>query len=597
MLKRFKINIKLLFFQFIKHRNKYISDKNFLIIASLIVGVLAGLAAVSLKTIVHAIQHLCEGAFDVKYQNYLYLFFPLVGILLSVLYLRIFHYKTVFDKGLSSIIYAISKKASNIESHKMYSHVFTSALTVGFGGSVGLEAPIAVTGSAIGSNTGKEFLVSKQERTLLLAAGAAAGIAAVFNSPIAGVIFAFEVLLTEVSIPAFIPLLMASAAGAVVSKLFYTEHLFFLTTSGWSMRAIPYYLALGLVCGLLSVYMMRCTIYTESVFHRYKRLFPKAIAGGIIISVLIFLFPPLYGEGYGVIGKLMSGESSTIVEHSLFYHLKDEIWFLVIYAIAIILIKVFAAAITVGSGGNGGIFGPSLFNGALCGFAFAEIVNATGLTKLNQQNFVAVAMCGLISGVLHAPLTAIFLIAEITGGYSLFVPLMLVSATSYFMTRAFEKHSIYTKTLVERGFITLDKDKDLLDQVELKAVIEKDFVTLNPQDTLRELVKTISSSKRNIFPVVDRHQHLRGVILLDDVREMMFREDLYDSVKMLDLLSIPPFIAHLDDDVSMLMSRFEELNIWNIPVVDEKDEYLGFISKTGVLNKYRQKLIDTETES
>lgn len=594
MFKRLRVNSKLAFYQFLKNRNRYINDKNFLIVASLLVGVTAGLAAVLLKTLVHAIQHFCESGFDVKFENYLYLIFPLVGIVLSAVYIRLFHYKKVFDKGLSSIIYAINKKGSNVERHKTFSHIITSAVTVGFGGSVGLEAPIAVTGSAIGANAGKDLLVTKSERTLLLAAGAAAGIAAVFNSPIAGVIFAFEVLLTEVSIPAFIPLLMASASGAVVAKFFHSEPLFNLVTDGWRIHSIPYYTMLALVCGLLSVYMMRMTIRTESAFKRINALFPKAILGGVLLGLLIFIFPPLYGEGYGLINKLMNADQGNLFDRSLFYIYRDNVWVVIGFSTAILLIKVFASAITVGSGGNGGIFGPSLFVGALLGFIFVKTLGALGIVDLRMQNFVAAGMAGLVSGVLHAPLTAIFLIAEITGGYALIVPLMLVSSGSYFITRYFEKYSIYTKNLIERGFITFDKDKDLLSRVDIRSIIQTDFTHLSPNQTLGELVGIITKSKRNIFVVLDDQKHLLGIITLDDIREIMFNHNEYNRVKVKKLMSIPRYTVLPNADVNELIEKFDEYNIWKIPVLDEDGVYLGFVSKTAVLDQYREKLMGEE---
>ena len=594
MFKRLRVNSKLAFYQFLKNRNRYINDKNFLIVASLLVGVSAGIAAVVLKTLVHAIQQFCESGFDVKFENYLYLIFPLVGIVLSAVYIRLFHYEKVFDKGLSSIIYAINKKGSNVERHKTFSHIITSAVTVGFGGSVGLEAPIAVTGSAIGANAGKDLLVTKSERTLLLAAGAAAGIAAVFNSPIAGVIFAFEVLLTEVSIPAFIPLLMASASGAVVAKFFHSEPLFNLVTDGWRIHSIPYYTLLAMICRLLSVYMMRMTIKTESAFKRIKTLFPKAILGGVLLGLLIFIFPPLYGEGYGLINKLMNADQGNLFDRSLFYVYRDNVWVVIGFSTAILLIKVFASAITVGSGGNGGIFGPSLFVGALLGFIFVKTLGALGIVDLRMQNFVAAGMAGLVSGVLHAPLTAIFLIAEITGGYALIVPLMLVSSGSYFITRYFEKYSIYTKNLIERGFITFDKDKDLLSRVDIRSIIQTDFTTLSPNQTLGELVGIISTSKRNIFVVLDGQNHLLGIITLDDIREIMFNQTEYNRIKVKKLMSIPRYTVLPNADVNELIEKFDEYNIWKIPVVDEDRTYLGFVSKTAVLDQYREKLITEE---
>ena len=594
MIKKIRVRTRVLFFHFIRNRQRFVSDRNFLILASLIVGVLSGLAAVSLKTIVHFLQHLLKGGFDVKYENFLYLLYPLVGIMLSIRYVRTFHKKTFFDKGLSSIIFSISKRSSNIEWHKTYSHVITSAFTVAFGGSVGLEAPIAVTGSAIGSNTAKYLLLSKHEKTLLLASGAAAGIAAIFNSPIAGVIFAFEVLLTEVSVPAFIPLLIASASGAVVSKLFYHEQLFFLTTEGWRIKAIPFYLLLGVICGLFSVYMIRNTLFVEGFFHKRKNPYFKGIFGGIAIGVMIFFFPPLYGEGFNNVSELLSGNASNLLNHSLFFKYNNSEVFLMLFTLGVILLKVFASSITIGAGGNGGIFGPALFTGALLGFLFSHLVNFLHITHLNEQNFIAAAMGGLISGVLHAPLTGIFLIAEISGGYGLFVPLMLVSATSFFVVIYFEPNSIYTKSLIERGLITKDKDTEVLSEMNIKSIIETNFSVVNSEMTLRELVVVIANAKRNIFPVLNDEQKFEGVILLDDIREVMFNTELYDSITMSDLMNRPLVIARNNDRLDVLMKKFEEYGVWNIPVVDEDDNYLGFISKSGVLDKYREKLISNE---
>lgn len=592
MYKKIRIHTKLLIYRFTRQRHKYISDKNFLIIAAIWVGLLAGVAAVILKSFVHFLQHLLESGFNVRYENYLYLIYPLIGIFLSVVYVKWFHKKVVFDKGLSSIIYAINKKFSNIELHKTYSHVITSALTVGFGGSAGLEAPIAVTGSALGSNTAKNLLMSKADRTLLLASGAAAGISAIFDSPIAGVVFAFEVLLSEVSIPAFIPLLIASATGAVVSKLFSSGKIFYLATDSWNLEAIPFYVLLGGLCGFLSVYMIRSTLGMESFLNKRKNPYTKAIAGGIALGILIFIFPPLYGEGYGITNKLMAGDYKSLLNNSLFFAYQDSTLFLLGFTAVMILVKVFAASITVGSGGNGGIFGPSLFTGSLLGFWFAHGVNYTKVTYLNEQNFIAVAMGGLISGVLHAPLTGIFLIAEITGGYVLFIPLMIVSAMSYFIVRYFEPNSIYTKTLIERGYLILDKDTALLSELSINSVVENDFSTLNPRQTLRELVSTVSASTRNLFPVIDKHNKLVGIITMDDIRDVMFKQNLYDKIKVGELMSIPKITVTQTEKMEQVMKYFEEYEVWYIPVIDEDAQYVGFISKTVVLHQYRERLIE-----
>jgi chloride channel protein, CIC family len=596
MYKKLRIHAKLFIYALTKQRHKYISNHNFLIIAAIWVGVLAGLAAVTLRTAVHALQELLEAGFSLKYENYLYLIYPLVGILLCVVYVKWAHPKVKFDKGLSSIIYAINKKFSTVELHKTYSHLVTSALTVGFGGSAGLEAPIAVTGSALGSNTARNLLMNKADRTLLLASGAAAGISAVFDSPIAGVVFSFEVLLSEVSIPAFIPLLIASATGAVISKVFNSSPLFHLATDSWNVEAIPFYLILGGLCGLVSTYMIRTALKTEGFFNKMTKPFQKAIIGGIALGVLIFLFPPLYGEGYQITNMLMAGKYESLFSKSLFFDYQHTAWFVLAYAAIMVLIKVVAASITIGAGGNGGIFGPSLFTGSVLGFWFSHAVNFSQITYLNEQNFIAVAMGGLISGVLHAPLTGIFLIAELTGGYVLFIPLMIVSATSYFITRYYERNSIYTKTLIERGFLAKDKDTALLSEVSIQNIIENDFSVLQPKQTLRELVGVLSKSSRNIFPVVSSKNRLVGIITIDDIREVMFKQKLYDTTLVRDLMSTPKVTININGSAESAMKLFEEFEVWYIPVMDNDGLYLGFVSKTVILHQYRERLIEESAE-
>jgi CIC family chloride channel protein len=342
--------------------------------------------------------------------------------------------------------------------------------------------------------------------------------------------------------------------------------------------------------------MIRTTLGMESFLNKRKNPYTKAVAGGIALGVLIFIFPPLYGEGYGITNKLMAGDYKSLFNNSLFFKYQDSTLFLLGFTAVMILVKVFAASITVGSGGNGGIFGPSLFTGSLLGFWFAHGVNYTRVTFLNEQNFIAVAMGGLISGVLHAPLTGIFLIAEITGGYILFIPLMIVSAMSYFIVRYFEPNSIYTKTLIERGYIILDKDTALLSELSINSVVENDFSTLNPRQTLRELVATVSASKRNLFPVIDKHNKLVGIITMDDIREVMFKQNLYDKIRVNELMSIPKITVGQAEKMEEVMKYFEEYEVWYIPVIDEDAQYVGFISKTVVLHQYRERLIETSDD-
>lgn len=575
-------------------RARHISNKNFLLICSVIIGLLAGLTAVALKRMVHFIQHLLQTGITEYYQNYLFFIYPLVGILLTVLYARIFH-KGKLGRGVSSILFAIERKGGHVEREKMYSHVISSALTVGFGGSAGLEAPIVVTGSAIGSNTGRELGFSGKERVLLLACGAAAGIAAVFNCPIAGMIFAIEVLLSEFSIPAFIPLLMATATASVVSSLFYSQQLFFLITDGWHLNAIPYYVIMGILLGLLCVYVTRMHEFTEKLFKSKKAVYAKALFGGTALGVLIFLIPPLYGEGYGVIEELLKGNYSSIVNNSLFEGWRNDPWFVLILMGGIVFIKVFATVITVGAGGNGGMFAPSLFIGAAAGFVFARFTNLTGISELAVANFIVAGMAGALSGIVHSPLTAIFLIAEITGGYALFIPLMIVSALSYFIARYFEPHSIYTQQLARKGYLTHDKDKAVLTRMKLRQLIETDFATIDISATMKELVEVIAHSRRNIFAVIDNEGNFKGIVLLDNIRKFMFQHEMYNTTYVKDIMTHPPAVIKRDEDVYTVMKKFDEHNAWNLPVVEE-GKYIGFVSKSKVFNYYRSHLINQSQE-
>jgi CIC family chloride channel protein len=574
-------------------RVKHISNKNFLLVCSVLIGLFAGLTAVALKRLVHFIHHLLQAGI-INHQNYLFFVYPIIGILLTVTYARIFH-KGKLGRGVSSILYAIARRNGNVEREKTYSHVISSALTVGFGGSAGLEAPIVVTGSAIGSNTARVLGFSGKERILLLACGAAAGIAAVFNTPIAGMIFAIEVLLAEFSIPAFIPLLIATATASVISSLFYRERLFFLITDGWHLNAIPFYVLLGVLMGLLSVYVTRMNEMTEKLFQSYKSPYPKAIVGGLVLGALIFIIPPLYGEGYGVVEHLLKGDYTHILDNSLFEDKVNDPWFILILAAGIVFIKVFATSITVGAGGNGGMFAPSLFIGASSGFVFSRLINLTGVSNLVVANFIVAGMAGALSGIIHAPLTAIFLIAEITGGYALFIPLMIVSAMSYFIARFFEPHSIYTKQLARKGYLPNDKDRLLLSRIKLKHLLETDFATIDVNASLGDLVEVIAHSKRNIFVVLDSKENLSGIVLLDDIREIMFQHELYDKTFVRDIMTQPPAVIKWDEELHKVMQKFDEHNAWNLPVIKE-GKYTGFISKSKVFTHYRQHLIGQSKE-
>ena len=575
-------------------RISHISNNTFLILVAIIVGVVAGLAAILLKIVVHKIQHLLRLILENHSFNFLLFIFPLIGILLTVFYVQRFR-KGKIGRGVSSILISIAKRSSNMERDKTYSHMISSAFTIGFGGSAGLEAPIVVTGAAIGSNTARDLKMNYRERTLMLACGVAAGISAIFNSPIAGVLFAAEVILSEFTVPAFIPILISSATAAVLSNLLYKGQLFFLITKGWNMNAIPFYIVLGVLMGIISVYVTRVAIRGEELFRSKKRPYQKAVIGGALLGLMIFLLPPLYGEGYYSVEYLLEGKYQMLLDSSLFTGFANNEWFIVLIAVIIILVKIIATSLTIGAGGNGGIFAPSLFIGAMTGFVFAHIVNLLGFMHLTEPNFIVAAMAGALSGVVHAPLTGIFLIAEITGGYVLFVPLMIVSSLSFLIARHFEPYSIYARKLVEKGLHKKSKDRMTLSRIKLKNILDTDFIAVRPSDTLGQLVERIEHSKRNIFPVLDATGQLHGEILLDNIRELMFHQEHYDYKIISDLMTQPPCIIDINEDVYIVMKKFENFSALILPVTEE-NAFIGFVDKSTVFTKYRSLLIKQADE-
>jgi len=565
-----------------------------LILASILVGIISALAAIVLKTFVHLMHRVPEYFFRESGLHVWYLLLPVIGILITVLVVRVF-FKGKLEKGLGSILFSIVRRSGRVEKNKMYSHIITSGVTIGFGGSAGLEAPIVITGSAIGSNIATRLGFGDKERVLLLACGAASGIAAVFNCPIAGVIFAIEVLLTDITIPLFIPLLISTATSIIVSKLLYQGQLFYLITNKWYYHAIPFYILLGVICGLLSVYMTRVSLYIEEKMETKKENYLKALSGGLLLGGMIFLFPPLFGEGYTTVSSLLSGSFQDIVNNSLFISFRDNPWVLLIFVLLIIVIKPIATALTLGSGGNGGIFAPSLFTGAMAGFGLAFLVNLTGISNLHINNFVAVGMAGIMAGVIHAPLTAIFLIAEITGGYVLFVPLMIVSAISYFISRYFEPYSVYTKKLAQKGHLfTGDKDSNVLRQILLDDLIETEFIPLLVTDKFEKLIEAFTKSNRNVFPVVDDENNFVGIIQLDNVKELLFQPELNESLTVGNIVTRDVLSIDAGENMDVVMTKLESSNLWNIPVTRE-GKYIGFVSRSNVLSFYRRILKKTSS--
>jgi len=525
-----------------------------------------------------------------EYKYYLYFFFPLIGIFLTVFYIRIFIRRSKFHHGIPPIIYAVSHGSSKLDFHNIYSQIISSALTVGLGGSAGLEAPAVASGAAIGSNIGRFFGLNYRETTLLLACGAGAGIAGAFNSPITGMIFAIEVFLPEFSIPAVIPLLIASAISSVVSQLIVSKPLFVLVTSGWTVQAFWYYILLGILGGIYSIYFSRLNSYIHSVFAKIKNKYNKVWIGGIILGAMIALMPALYGEGYITIQKLLDGNYQSLLANSLFPKYQTIAWVLVLFAGLSLVGKSFACAITMSAGGNGGMFGPSVVVGGLFGFVFAFGLNQTGLVHLDVTNFIIAGMATSISGMMHAPLTGVFLAAEITGGYSLMVPLMIVSAISYFINKKALKYSIYTKELAEHGELVTQEDRDheVLRRIKLKYLVETDFVILHPSETPKSRSADIVHTTRNVFPVVTEKGELFGVLFSDQLLELLVSTKAEDQNRLIKDIAQPP-----DKTIDINTSMYDVMRIMDshdtriLPVVDANNTYLGFVTKNGIFNKYR----------
>ncbi len=577
-------------------REKHIRTSRFILVLSFIVGVLTAIAALVLKKSIHFIQHLLTTNFSVNQENYLYLAYPIIGIFIAALFVK-YVVKDDISHGVTRILYAISKRKSILKPHNNWSSIVASSVTIGFGGSVGAEAPIVLTGSSIGSNLGKFFKMDQKTLMLLIGCGAAGAIGGIFKCPIAGVVFTLEVLMLDMTLKSVVPLLISSVTATSISYFFMGNTVMFAADSyePFILDRIPYYILLGIVCGLVSLYFTRTMNKMESFFQRIKSMYSKLIIGGLILSVLIFLFPPLYGEGYGAISALLNNQPDELFAGSLFYTLKDNMIWVIMYMGLIVLLKVFATSATNGSGGVGGIFAPSLFIGCITGFAFAIIVGLFG-EVLPGQNFALAGMAGVISGVMHAPLTGIFLIAELSGGYDLFIPIMIVSTVSFLTIIGFEPHNIYAMRLAKKGELrTHHKDKAVLNMLNMNSLIETDLKQVDPKDTLGDLVKAIATSKRNLFPVVDKDGVFLGVVLLEEIRNIMFRTELYQRFTVADLMIAPPSRIFIGEEMEEVMSKFEKTQAWNLPVLDG-DKYVGFVSKSTIFSAYRNVLVDFSDE-
>ncbi len=575
-------------------RERHIKERTFVILLSLAVGVFAGLAAMVLKWLIHTIASLLSTNINPVEGNYLYIILPVIGILLACWYVR-YVVRDNISHGVTRVLYSISQNKSRLKPHNIYTSVVASSITIGFGGSVGAEGPIVYTGAAIGSNIGQAFRLSPRVLMILVGCGAAAGIAGIFKAPIAGMLFTLEVLMLDLTTVTVMPLLISSITAASVAYVFtgYDLEFFFTQSEPFVIGRVPFFIALGVFCGLVSLYFTRVMNMMERLFSKRLNVqWKKTLVGGSILAALVFLFPPLYGEGYGSINSLLNGDPSSIVDGSIFYPDRGSVWFITVYIGLIILMKGFATSATNGGGGVGGTFAPSLYLGCMTGFFFAFLLNnLVGDLDLSVKNFALLGMAGVMSGVMHAPLMGIFLTAEMTGGYQLFLPLLIVSTLSYGTIKLFEPYSIYTMRLARSGkLLTHHKDKAVLTLMKMSSVIETDFLSVTPEMNLKQMVDTISQSKRNLFPVLDPEQRLIGVVILDDIRNIMFRPDLYKRMYVSRFMSMPPAKLRTTDTMEAVMKTFDDTGAWNLPVVDENGRYAGFVSKSKIFNSYRRVL-------
>ena len=586
------------FYRFLLWRERHIRERNFILLISFLVGIGAATASLLLKFLIHTIQQLLwanirEGA------NYWLLLFPIIGILLA----GVFVYYVVRDDishGVTKILYAISQRKSRIKPHNMWSSLVASSLTIGFGGSVGAEAPIVLTGAAIGSNLGRLFRMEQKTLMLLVGCGAAGAVAGIFKAPIAGLVFVIEVLMLDLTMTSVLPLLISSVTAATMSYVFSgTEAMFqFSQTEEFVMERIPYVLLLGIFCGLVSLYFTRAMLRVEGIYASLSHRWQRFILGAAMLSILIFLFPPLYGEGYDTIETLLNGDFIHLMDQSPFLGMENGYWGIVIFLGLILLTKVFASAATNGGGGCGGVFAPSLYIGCIAGFFFSHVLNFFGLpVDLPEKNFALMGMAGTMSAVMHAPLTGVFLIAELTGGYNLFLPLMITSIGSYVTIRAFEPHSLYTMRLAQKGeLLTHHKDKAVLTLMNVGSVIETDFIAVRPDMSLGDVVKeAIAKSSRSMFPVVNTEGVLLGIVLVDNIRNIMFRPELYERFRVSRFMVSPPARIVNDMPMEKIMHIFDDTKAWNLPVVDTEGKYIGFVSKSKIFNAYREVLVDTFT--
>lgn len=581
--------------QLLRLKTKYFSQQQFLILLSVLIGFASGLVAVILKNLSYFIQQLLTGRYLATYHNAYYFIFPLIG--LSLVYLIVnFIYKRQVGQGIVVTLYAISRKKGILERFQTYASIITAPLTIGFGGSVGLEAPTVVTGASLGSRLSRYFKMNQAARTLLVGCAAAAAMSSIFKAPIAGIIFAIEIFSLDLTLASMIPLLTASVSAILTSYFFFGNDIILHTIleDEFDASDVPFYILLGLFSALVSLYFSKVYFTIFKWFKKFNNKAVRMLVGGAVLGILIFIAPALYGEGYEVINSLLQQNYIQALGNNFFNEYMVEPLYIILFLVIVFIFKSIATSVTIAAGGVGGIFAPVLFMGCTMGNAFALLVNSLGFKQISVTNFTLVGMAGLMAGIMHAPLTAIFLIAEITSGYGLFIPLMITAGISFFITSQIQPHSVYTIELAQRGdLLTHNKDQTVLTLMDIRQEIETNFTPLDINYNLGEIVKVgVVNSSRNIFPVVDKNHIFKGVILLDDIRTIMFDQSLYEEVKVIDIMQQAPEIIDLNNcTMKDIMQKFQSSDAWNLPVV-ENDVYKGFVSKSKLLTAYRQKLIE-----
>ena len=576
----------------LRHLLQKMSERDVMMILSLFVGVSCGFAAVILKLAIEFIHHGLTSWFDGEAYNFLYLVYPGIGMLLAMLFVK-FVVKDNIGHGVTKVLVAVSKNESKIKPHNMWSSMLASSVTIGFGGSVGAEAPIVYTGAAIGSNVARYMGLSYKNMTILLGCGAAGAVAGIFKAPLAGVLFTLEILLFNISMSSILPLLLSTISATVISYIFLgAAPPFHCTLSPFALSNIPFYVILGLFSAACSVYFTRMTLWLEDKIKSIQKSMLRWGISASCLGLLIFLFPPLFGEGYEYLHQLLNGGTIDLEGQTVLAFFLRTSWLVPVFFMLVLLLKVFSMSFTNAGGGVGGTFGPTLFIGAIAGFVVSRTINLIGGgAVVPEQNFVLVGMAGLMAGVMQAPMTAIFLIADMTGGYDLLIPLILTSTVSYAVTRMVEPYSIYTKRIAKKGeLLTHDSDQAVLTLLKTNELIESDFHTVRIDATLGELVEVVARSKRNIFPVLDSRNHFQGFVSLEDIRRDMFKKDLYQTLHVYNYMKSAPTYVYIDEKMDSVMKKFEKTEAWNLPVIEQNRRYVGFVSKSKIFSAYRDQL-------